>query len=69
MATYGATVIAYTDSSLTEQGVSAAVVSTLVRQATHIGSPTTHTVYAAELQGIEMALTQIHKSKGPATQL
>lgn len=67
MATYGATVIAYTDSSLTEQGVSAAVVSTLVRQATHIGSPTTHTVYAAELQGIEMALTQIHKSTGPAT--
>ena len=68
MATYGATVIAYTDSSLTEQGVSAAVVSTLVRQATHIGSPTTHTVYAAELRGIEMALAQIHKSKGPETQ-
>ena len=64
----GATVIAYTDGSLTEQGVGAAVVSTLGRQATRIGSPATHTVYAAELQGIEMALAQIYKSIGPATQ-
>ena len=64
----GATVIAYTDGSLTEQGVGAAVVSTLGRQATRIGSPATHTVYAAELRGIEMALAQIYKSIDPATQ-
>ena len=64
----GATVIAYTDGSLMEQGVGAAVVSTLGHQATCIGSPATHTVYIAELQGIEMALTQIYKSIGPATQ-
>ena len=64
----GATVIAYTDGSLMEQRVGAAVVSTLGRQATHIGSPATHTVYTVELQVIEMVLAQIYKSIGPATQ-
>ncbi|ODM23022.1 hypothetical protein SI65_00611 [Aspergillus cristatus] len=54
-----ADIIAYTDGSLTEQGVGAAVVSPLGCQAVHIGSPATHTIYAAELRGIEMALTQI----------
>ena len=53
---------------LMEQGVGVVVVSTLGRQATCIGSPATHTVYAVELQGIEMVLTQIYKSIGPATQ-
>ena len=46
-----------------EQGVGAAVVSTLGRQASRIGSPATHTVYAAELRGIEMALSQIYMYK------
>ena len=63
----GATVIAYTDGSLTEQGVGAVVVSTLGRQAARIGSLNTHTVYAAELRGIEMALAQIHGSMDPVT--
>jgi len=64
----GADIIAYTDGSLTEQGVGAAVVSPLGRQAVHIGSPATHTVYAAELRGIEMALTQICNTFGPTSQ-
>ena len=64
----GANIIAYTDGSLTEQGVGAAVVSPLGRQAVHIGSPATHTVYAAELRGIEMALTQICNTFGPTSQ-
>ena len=64
----GAGIIAYTDGSLTEQGVGAAVVSPLGRQAVHIGSPATHTVYAAELRGIEMALTQICNTFGPTSQ-
>jgi len=55
----GVGIVAYTDGSLIEQGVGAAVVSPLGRQEARIGSPTTHTVYAAELRGIEMALTQI----------
>jgi len=64
----GADIIAYTDGSLTEQGVGAAVVSPLGRQAVHIGSPATHTVYAAELRGIEMALTQIGNTFGLTSQ-
>lgn len=64
----GADIVAYTDGSLTEQGVGAAAVSPLGRQAVHIGSPATHTVYAAELQGIKMALTQIHNAGGLASQ-
>ena len=64
----GADIIAYTDGSMTEQGVGAAVVSLLGRQAVHIGSPATHTVYAAELRGIEMALTQICNTSGPTSQ-
>ena len=60
----GADIIAYTDGSLTEQGVRAAVVSPLGHQAVRIGSQATHTVYAAELQGIKMALTQICNSGG-----
>ena len=55
----GANVVMYTDGSLTEQGVGAAVVLPLGHQAVRVGSPATHTVYAAELRGIEMALTKI----------
>ena len=64
----GADIVAYTDGSLTEQGVGAAVVSPLGRQAVRIGSPATHTIYAAELQGIKMALTQICNAGGLALQ-
>lgn len=64
----GATVIAYTDGSLTEHGVGATVVSTLGSQADRISSPTTHTVYAAELRGVEMTLAQIHSMRTPETQ-
>ncbi|OJJ80667.1 uncharacterized protein ASPGLDRAFT_108928, partial [Aspergillus glaucus CBS 516.65] len=46
-----ADIIVYTDGSLTEQGVGAAVVSSLGCQAVCIGSQATHTVYAVELQG------------------
>jgi len=63
-----ADIIAYTDGSLTEQGIGAAVVSPLGRQGVHIGSPATHTVYAAELQGTEMALTQIGNTFGLTSQ-
>ena len=74
LATHNATlhsradIIAYTDGSLTEKGVGAAVVSPLGRQAVRIGSQATHTVYAAELQGIKMALTQIRNSSGLESQ-
>jgi len=64
----GANIVTYTDGSLTEQGVGAAVVSPLGRQAVRIGSPATHTVYAAELRGIEMALTQICNMGEPTSQ-
>ena len=64
----GANIVTYTDGSLTEQGVGAAVVSPLGRQAVHIGFPATHTVYAAELQGTKMALTQIHNAGRLASQ-
>lgn len=56
------------DGSLTEQGVGAVVVSPQGRQAVCIGSPATHTVYAAELRGIEMTLTQICNTFEPASQ-
>ena len=64
----GANIVAYTDGSMTEQGVGAAVVSPLGLQAVRIGSPATHTVYAAELRGIEMAFAQIRNAGGLASQ-
>jgi len=64
----GANIVAYTDGSLTGKGVGAVVVLPLGRRAVRIGSPATHTVYAAELRGIEMALTQIHNTGGLTSQ-
>ena len=60
----GATIDVYTDGSLTEQGVGAAAVSTLGCKAARIGFPAIHTVFVAELRGIEMELAQIHGSMG-----
>jgi ribonuclease HI len=54
-----ALVKSYTDGSATDGGVGAAVVSTLGTRRIIIGTPDTHTVYAAELEGIVAALNQI----------
>jgi ribonuclease HI len=51
-------IMAYTDGSATDGGVGAAVVSNLGTRRFQIGTPDTHTVYAAELTGIDEALGQ-----------
>lgn len=53
------TVMAYTDGSLTDGGVGASVVSNLGTRRIMVGTPNTHTVYAAELEGINAALAQL----------
>lgn len=52
-------IVAYTDGSATDGGVGAAVVSNLGTRRFQIGTPDTHTVYAAELTGIDEALGQL----------
>jgi ribonuclease HI len=52
-------IVAYTDGSATDGGVGAAVVSNLGTRRFQIGTPDTHTVYAAELTGIDEALRQL----------
>lgn len=52
-------IVAYTDGSATDGRVGAAVVSNLGTRRFQIGTPDTHTVYAAELTGINEALGQL----------
>jgi ribonuclease HI len=52
-------IVAYTDGSATDGGIGAAVVSNLGTRRFQIGTPDTHTVYAAELTGIDEALGQL----------
>ncbi|KAG2000898.1 hypothetical protein GB937_010721, partial [Aspergillus fischeri] len=62
------TIIAYTDGSGTDKGVGAAVVSPLGSRACRLGSLDSHTVYAAELCGVEMALHLTARAESPVTQ-
>jgi hypothetical protein len=48
--------VAYTDGSSLEGGVGASVVSNPGTNRILVGTPSTHTVYAAELSGIDTAL-------------
>ncbi|KAG2000707.1 hypothetical protein GB937_010917, partial [Aspergillus fischeri] len=61
------TIIAYTDGSGTDKGVGAAVVSPLGSRACWLGSLDSHTVYAAELCGVEMALYLTARAESPVT--
>lgn len=62
------TIIAYTDGSGTDKGVGAVVVSPLGSQACRLGLLDSHTVYAAELCGVEMALHLTARAESPVTQ-
>ncbi|KAG2001216.1 hypothetical protein GB937_010388 [Aspergillus fischeri] len=61
------TIITYIDGSGTDKGVSAAVVSPLGNRACQLESLDTHTVYAAELCGIELALYLATRAESPIT--
>jgi ribonuclease HI len=62
-------IVAFTDGSLIDKGVGASVVSNLGTRRLMVGTPETHTVYAAELEGTQLISYQHqHQSSQSAPQ-